>query len=137
MEMPSGAPPTAWSGGLAEHGRSGSASLMCGVRISRNRIRARPDAPKGYAAYHAAMSWHWMDGWGWAMMAFGVAFWAAVIGLAVWAVGEWSRGRGGRVSAEQSPREILDRRFARGEIDLEAYTRAIEALTRSGEPAAR
>lgn len=68
-----------------------------------------------------------MDGWGWAMMAFGIVFWIAVIGLVVWAVGEWSRRRDTGEPEHESPCEILDRRFARGELDRDAYTSAVEA----------
>jgi putative membrane protein len=85
---------------------------------------------RGIGAIIRAMSWHWMDGWGWAMMAFGILFWAAVIGLVIWAVGEWSRRR-----EQESAREILDQRFARGELDLDAYTSAVEALSRRDRPA--
>jgi putative membrane protein len=83
------------------------------------------------------MSWHWMDGWGWAMMSFGVLFWVAVIGLVIWAVREWSRRRDAGPPEQESAREILDRRLARGELDLDAYTSAVEALSRRSEPAAR
>ena len=74
-----------------------------------------------------------MDGWGWAMMSFGLLFWVAVIGLVVWAVREWSHRQGRGAAAAESPREILDRRFARGELDLDAYTSAVEALSRRNE----
>lgn len=77
-----------------------------------------------------------MDGWGWTMMSFGIVFWIAVLALAFWAIREWSGRRDPRQHAEESPREILDRRLASGEIDLDAYTGAVEALSRRNPPAA-
>ena len=80
-------------------------------------------------------SMHWTDGWGWAMMPFAVLFWIAVIGLVIWAVGGWSGRRDIGQRDQESPREILDRRFARGELDLDTYTEAVEALSRRDQPA--
>jgi hypothetical protein len=37
------------------------------------------------------------------MMAFGIVFWIAVIGLVVWAVGEWSRRRDTGEPEHESP----------------------------------
>ena len=53
-----------------------------------------------------------------------------VVGL-VWAVVVWSRGSGLAAPAQQvprTPREILDERLARGEIDIEEYGRRRAAL---------
>ena len=78
-----------------------------------------------------------MSGWGWVMMSFGLVFWLALIGLLFWAISEWATKRDtGRPSSAESPREILDRRFARGELDLEEYRRALDALS-GREPAPR
>ncbi|WP_165984997.1 SHOCT domain-containing protein [Streptomyces sp. YIM 98790] len=81
------------------------------------------------------------DGGGWMwMMAIAPLVWIALIGLVVWAVirlsqntsrtggeaGSRDHGMPGRESAE----EILDRRFARGEIDAEEYTQARGHLAR-------
>lgn len=75
-----------------------------------------------------------MDGWGWAMSIFVILFWVALLGLIVWGIKESIERRDGldRGGSRQSesPREILDRRLARGEIDIEGYERALEALTR-------
>ena len=74
-----------------------------------------------------------MMGWGntgWGGMGFGgmigmVFVWVVLIALIVWAVSRLLPGRQAHRSAPQSgqqtPEEILDRRFARGEIDLETY----------------
>ncbi|MGW2741732.1 SHOCT domain-containing protein [Streptomyces sp. NPDC001450] len=86
---------------------------------------------------------YWDGGWGggWAWMAFMPLLWIALIGLAVWAVirlthspsgghPDGSRGREGWASREhrETPEEILDRRYAAGEIDADAYTEARERL---------
>jgi putative membrane protein len=74
-----------------------------------------------------------MMGYGWGMGTAGwifmALFWIVVIGLVVWAVAtllprNWSGGQG----RQERPEEILDRRFALGEIDAEQYRRAREEL---------
>jgi len=69
-------------------------------------------------------------GMGWGGMGVGgmigmVVFWLVLIALIVWAVSRLLPGRPGRHASSQpgqeTPEEILDRRFARGEIDLETY----------------
>ena len=57
-------------------------------------------------------------------------FWLLLLGAILWAVLKLmprspERGR----SAEASPEEILDRRFAAGELDVEAYRTQRDALT--------
>lgn len=72
-------------------------------------------------------------GYGWGMgpagWVFMGLFWIVLIGLVVWAVVAWSAGSrtGGRGGAE-APEEILDRRFAAGDLDADAYRRARQAL---------
>ncbi len=69
-------------------------------------------------------------GWGWwLVMSIGmVAFWALVIYGIVWLI------RGGqnvqqRVEpSPESPRQILERRLAAGEISIEEYRRLLETL---------
>ncbi|MFW5904581.1 MAG: SHOCT domain-containing protein [bacterium] len=61
--------------------------------------------------------WHWngMGVWGWTMM---VAFWLIIIALAIWGI------RSTTGSARPEPAralQVLDERFARGEIDQEEY----------------
>jgi putative membrane protein len=75
-----------------------------------------------------------MSGWGavgWILMAL---FWIAVIALIVWAVIRLTQSSRGRDRQVESPREILDRRFASGEIDTAAYEEARGRLSeqRSG-----
>jgi putative membrane protein len=70
-----------------------------------------------------------MMGYGWGMgpagWIFMGLFWVAVIGLVVWAVIALLPGsRPARHGRSEAPEEILDRRFALGEIDAEQYRQA-------------
>ncbi|MFE1886615.1 SHOCT domain-containing protein [Streptomyces diastatochromogenes] len=78
------------------------------------------------------------SGGGWAWMTVVSLLWIALIAVAVWAVirrtygpfggpSDDSQGRRDRGHRE-SPQEILDRRYASGEIDSETYTEARERL---------
>ena len=76
-------------------------------------------------------------GSGWGGMGMGgmigmIVFWLLLLGAIVWAVSRLLPGRqvrqGPSASAQETPEEILDRRFARGEIDLEAYQMQRAAL---------
>jgi putative membrane protein len=74
-----------------------------------------------------------MMGWGnmgWGGMGVGgmigmVVFWIVLIALIVWAVSRLLPGRqvrqGPSQPGQETPEETLDRRFARGEVDLETY----------------
>jgi putative membrane protein len=58
-----------------------------------------------------------MFGWGlggWFMM---IIFWGAIIALVIWVV----RGFGGRGSYNKSAREILEERYAKGEIEKKEF----------------
>jgi putative membrane protein len=71
-------------------------------------------------------------GVGWLLMPL---LWLGLIALIVWAVLRLTQDRGERGRVQQTvetPADILDRRFARGEIDDEAYRQAREALGLSG-----
>ncbi|MFB9904310.1 SHOCT domain-containing protein [Allokutzneria oryzae] len=83
------------------------------------------------------------NGGGWAWMAFMPLLWIVLIGLIVWAVvrltqrhvgGDHGQDRGW--PPRETPEEILDRRFASGEIDADAYTEARERLA-AGKPRPR
>ncbi|HEX7397429.1 MAG TPA: hypothetical protein VF312_07780 [Propionibacteriaceae bacterium] len=84
-----------------------------------------------------------MMGWGnmgWGGMGVGgmigmVVFWLVLIALIVWAVSRLLPGRqGSSQPGQETPEEILDRRFARGEVDLETYQLQRAALaTARGE----
>jgi putative membrane protein len=86
-----------------------------------------------------------MMGYGWGMglagWIFMGLFWVLVIGLVVWAVvtlvpgaRSGGQGRSGGEGRLESPEQVLDRRFALGEIDVEQYRQAREELAaaRSG-----
>ncbi len=66
------------------------------------------------------------SGFGFGIPGFGmVFFWGLVILLVVWAV----RGLGNEGSAgEKNARQILDDRFAKGEINQEEYERKKQAM---------
>lgn len=70
-----------------------------------------------------------MAGWGWMGMILMVLFWAAVIALLVWLVYRLVGGRG-RTDAARSPEDVVDERYARGDIDRETYERMKEDLGR-------
>lgn len=68
--------------------------------------------------------WNHMSGWGWGWMLFGSLFWAAAIGLIMWAVLRGPRSSETRVD----PEAILAQRFALGEISSEEFGERREAL---------
>lgn len=71
--------------------------------------------------------WPYMGGMGWWMVIwwlFGIAILVLLVWVIVRAVGG-SPGRG-----EDSPEQILKRRYARGELDREEYQRRLEDLRR-------
>lgn len=78
------------------------------------------------------MGYGWGMGFGWVFMGLLLI---VIAGLVVWSVtallsGSRTRGRG----QSETPEEILDRRFALGELDPEQYQRARQELadTRTG-----
>ncbi|MBU1227457.1 MAG: SHOCT domain-containing protein [Actinobacteria bacterium] len=74
--------------------------------------------------------WGHMDGWGWGMGVFGWLFMALIVVSVAWMI--WSTTRAGdrRTSPGSTALEVLDERFARGEIDREEYLRRKEDLRR-------
>ncbi len=78
-----------------------------------------------------------MMGYGWGMgfagWIFMALFWIVVVGGVVWAVVALLPGsRAGVRGRRETPEEILDRRFALGELDAEQYRRAREELAATG-----
>jgi putative membrane protein len=80
----------------------------------------------------------WWMNWGWGHMAFGgvmmVVFWGGVILLVVLLARGlgWLGQRDGVSSGRQSPLEILQERFARGEIDQKEYDQRSRTLSGRG-----
>ncbi len=70
-------------------------------------------------------------GWG-AGMVIMVVFFVALIALAVWAVVRLSRRSDEPSRSVESPRQILDRRFASGEVDEAQYAQARRVLDGRG-----
>lgn len=71
-------------------------------------------------------------GFGATGMIFMSLFWLLVIGLVVWGVTSLlPRDGSARDYRPERPEEILDRRFALGEIDAERYRQAREQLATS------
>lgn len=74
------------------------------------------------------MNWYGGDGYGWmnggGMLLMGL-IWLLVIGLGIWLV-TWltRRDKSTSMPKEETPRQILDRRFAFGEIDAASYAQA-------------
>ena len=63
------------------------------------------------------------QGWsGWMLVAM-VLLWPIVVGVAVWAVASLTRGSSAPARVRETPRQILDRRLAAGEIDAAHYHR--------------
>ena len=66
------------------------------------------------------MYWNTMGFFGWAMM---IGFWVAVVALIVWAVRSTASTR-----REPDPIDILERRFALGEIEGDEYEKRRRTL---------
>lgn len=66
---------------------------------------------------------HWLDGFGiaWTWLA-----WFAILGVVVW-LGTWAL-KSGLGAPRETPEEILERRYAAGEIDEAEYRRRLAEL---------
>ncbi|MEU7054989.1 SHOCT domain-containing protein [Streptomyces sp. NPDC046197] len=78
--------------------------------------------------------WYW-NGGGSVWMVFMPLVWIVLLGLFVWVVVRLTQhpmdrgsGQGPRQSPRETPEEILDRRFASGEINADTYAEARERL---------
>lgn len=73
------------------------------------------------------------NGWAWSVMMLMPLLWVALLGAIVWAAVRLAQ-TGGQSSSQsagprqETPQEILDRRFASGEIDEQAYDAARDRL---------
>ncbi len=87
------------------------------------------------------MGWY-HDGWGWGSgvgMLLMLLVWGALIALGIWTVARLTRGSGAaqQTPPSETPRQILDRRFASGEITAEQYAearRVLEGRSSTGTP---
>jgi putative membrane protein len=68
------------------------------------------------------------DGWMWFGGGFMWLFWILLIVIVVWAVKAASSGGSSSSPREESPMEILKKRYARGEIDDEEFERRRKEL---------
>jgi putative membrane protein len=88
------------------------------------------------------MMWHMGNGWGW-WMAFGWLWMVIFWGLIIWAVYAVITRVERRSSDNQPPREtgtaldILERRYARGDIDAEQFEEMRRRITGGGGPFAK
>jgi putative membrane protein len=72
---------------------------------------------------------HSMGAGGWVLMAL---FWMALVALVVWVIARVLPNRAddplGKDETPDTPREVLDRRLAGGEIDVQTYEQLREKL---------
>lgn len=71
--------------------------------------------------------WPYMGSMGWWMVLWW-GFGVAVLALFVWLIARTAGGPSGR--GDETPEQILKRRYARGEIDREDYQRRLEDVRR-------
>lgn len=75
-----------------------------------------------YDGYGRMHDWGWFGGHG--FMGLGFIFWLAIFGFLIWAVVYFVRAAGGDPGGRtpnKSALEILEDRYARGEIDTQEY----------------
>src|SRR6266511_1944690 len=105
-----------------------SSSLRTDLRGRRPRWRYRKTSST--VEVRTMMGWYG-SGMGLGAWLFMGTFWVLLLALIVWLVVRLlpSGNRPAAGAAPQSPEEILDARFARGEIDEQAYAAARTALS--------
>jgi putative membrane protein len=85
------------------------------------------------------MMWGYDFGWGWLMMSFGMVLGIALLVVLVWAVIRWVNNRTSTpippplrgTQSGPTALEILQQRYARGEIDTATYEQMRERLQAS------
>jgi len=65
--------------------------------------------------------WGHMDGWGWGMSVVGWLLMALIAVSVAWLVWSMTRNSESRRGRDGTPLEVLDERYARGEIDRDEY----------------
>lgn len=79
------------------------------------------------------MMWGYNPGWGgWLMMSVGMVVMLVLLGILVWTLIRWLNSRA--TPPGSSALEILQQRYARGEIDDATYERMREHLQESAAP---
>ena len=68
-----------------------------------------------------AGSWSHMGGWGWGMAIFGLLFMMLMVSLVVWLIWLATRRPGSSHAGRRGAADLLDERYARGEIDSDEY----------------
>jgi putative membrane protein len=72
------------------------------------------------------MMWDGTWGWGALGMLWMALFWVGIVVLAIWAIRQFSDGSRGR--SDRRALDILEERFARGEIDRDEFEERKRAL---------
>jgi len=76
---------------------------------------------------------HMNDGFGWVHLLVGGLFWLGLLGLLVWAVLLFSRRPSAQVTYQPPPQlsalDIIQQRYARGEIDATTFDEMRRRLT--------
>lgn len=72
----------------------------------------------------ATIMMHGGGGTAWTMMGFGALIWIGLVGLAGWALGRYLRPRQPDLDRPETPLEILENRYARGEIAADEFDEA-------------
>jgi putative membrane protein len=100
---------------------AGIAALVVGALAlpAATWAQASPDRPR--APWEMMHDWGWGSGWMWLMPLFMMAWFALMIAVIVLLVRWLGGGNGGRGASTRTARDILDERYARGEIDREEY----------------
>ncbi len=100
---------------------------------------ATADGASAIAAYREVMFYMHDFGWGWwLLMTVGmIAFWGLVIYGIVWLVRGGQNPQRPEQPPEQSPKEILQRRLAEGEISIDEYNKLLAALEEHKPPQSR
>ena len=75
-----------------------------------------------YNGGNEMMNWYDNGGMNGSWMIFMGIFWVVIIGLGVWFVTRLTQ-RDKSTGSKETPRQILDRRFASGEIDANEYAK--------------